>query len=66
MNREHAKEEAERYMQGARGYLDLAIKMVKTDQPISQVRACYTRVRECISDSQEYLRALKNMEAKRK
>lgn len=65
MNKQHAQDEAVRYMKGAMDYLEKAVLFVRAGRPIADVRFCYTRVRECISDSQEYLRELKKLEGKK-
>lgn len=55
---EDAREETLRILRAAKQHLELAMKSVAEGKPVSEVRNCFARVRDCLSDTQEYLRAI--------
>lgn len=65
MNKQHAKDEVVKCLKSAEYHLESAILSIRAGRPVSEVRSCYTRIRECIADTQEYLRELKKLEVKR-
>lgn len=60
------KEEIVRYLRSAQEAVGRAIALVKAGKPVAEVRACYARVRNMISDTQEHLRLIKKKERKDK
>ena len=60
------KEEVIRYLNGVVAYAKHAIALMKTNADVSDVRACYSRIRNAISDTQAHLRSIKRKQVERR